>query len=46
MNLKKTLLNIRNNPKKSFVQGTFIEARPEQDNQLGSIFVLSEVNPS
>lgn len=44
MNLKKTLLNIRNNPKKSFVQGTFIEARPEQDNQLGSIFVLSEVN--
>ncbi len=44
MKIKKSTINIINNPNKSFVQSIFIEGNKNQSEKAGSLFILAEVN--
>ena len=44
MPIKKTILNISNNPNKSFIQASFLEANKSQVDKAGLLFLLIEIN--
>lgn len=44
MSLKTSKINIVNNPNKSFTQSSFIDAKNNQNDRAGSLFLLIEIN--
>ena len=44
MSIKKSLINITNNPNKSFIQASFIDSEKVKNQNFGSLFVLTEIN--
>ncbi|HOZ53142.1 MAG TPA: hypothetical protein PK142_00510 [bacterium] len=44
MSIKKSLINITNNPNKSFIQASFIDSEKVKTENFGSLFILTEIN--
>lgn len=44
MSIKKSLINITNNPNKSFIQASFIDSEKVKNENFSSLFVLTEIN--